>query len=38
MSGNRMVQVHVLDCGRGMISTAALQILCSRTNMWFADP
>jgi hypothetical protein len=33
-----MAQVHDLDCGRGMISTAALQILCSSTYMWFADP
>jgi len=38
MSGNRMGRGHDLECGRGMISTAALRILCSSTNMWFADP
>ena len=38
MSGNRMGRAHYLACGLGMISAAALQILCSNTYMWFADP
>jgi hypothetical protein len=33
-----MGQIYDLACGRGIISTAALRILCNSTNMWFADP